>query len=251
MSKVKRVVKSVASVVNKVVPNEIKPIAQAALALIPGVGPAISAAYAAVDAYGGGASLGKALGTGVKSFAISQVSGAASKALGISNTGNDLTDLLGTTKNDGILGLGSGAANGVAKTGQAAAASAVSPKGISTSAAASAAEKGITGGVPSMITGETAKAASTSLLDKLPSASTVAGVAGAGLAAASLLTGSPQIQAATNPSGAASADEIKAAAAAATEEELKRKRKGSQNNIATSPLGLYNPGQTAAQALLG
>jgi hypothetical protein len=251
MSKVKKAIKSVAKVVNKVVPNEIKPIAQAALALIPGIGPAISAAYTAVDAYGGGASLGKSLGAGAKSFAISQVSGAASKALGISSTGNDLTDLLGTTKNDGILGLGSGAADGVAKTGQAAAASAVSPKGISTSPAAAAAEKGVTGGVPSMITGETAKAASTSLIDKLPSASTAAGVAGAGLAAASLLTGSPKIQSAANPSGMANADDVKAAAAEAANEELRRKRKGAQSNIATSPLGLYNPGQTAAQALLG
>ena len=240
MSKIRKAIKAVAGLVNDVVPNEIKPIVKAGLALIPGVGPAISAAYTTVDAYGGGASLGNALGQGVKSYAISQVAGAASRSLGLTSQGNDLTDALGQTKGEGILGLGSGAADG-AKTlggGTAAAAPATS------SAAEAAFVAKATGGAAAAATAEAASGSLFSM-DNLSKGAAIAG----GVATAASLLAKPTVPAMSTASND-NAAELSDKAAVAAAEEQRRKRRGASSNIYTSPLGLGN-GQSAAAQLLG
>ena len=256
MSKIRRAVRAVAGLVNDVVPNEIKPLVKVGLALIPGVGPAVSAAYTAADAYGGGASLGNALGQGVKSFAISQVAGAASKALGLSSTGNDLTDALGMTSKDGIMGLGEGAANAAQTLGASGTAA--------TTAAASTAAKSVSSGLSSTDSAflASAKASANAIpaanavggltggessLFTLENAAKVAAIGGSVASAGTLLAGGKDTAASSiQASSAGLQDE----AALAAEEEARRKRKGSMSNIYTSPLGLGN-GQSAAAQLLG
>lgn len=247
MSKVKKAVKSVASFVNDIVPNEIKPVVKIGLAMIPGVGPALSAAYTAADAYGGGASLGNALGQGAKSFAISQVAGAASRALGLTTQGNDLTDALGQTKGEGIFGLGSGPTSAAQTLGSTAtvAAAPITPVSVSDlppiDKAASAASTAA------------ATAPASSSLFSFDNLTKGAALAGGVATAASMLT-KPAATTMPSASGTSSNDNTAAMlsdnAALAADEELRRKRRGASSNIYTSPLGLGN-GQSAAAQLLG
>lgn len=260
MSKFKKALKAVASVVNDIVPNEIKPIVKTALAFVPGVGPALSAAYTAVDAYGGGASLGSSLGQGAKSFAISQVAGAASRALGLTTQGNDLTDALGQTKGEGILGLGSGATQAAQTLGTTTASTAASTAaaGASASDGLSAADKAFMAKATANIgTGATQAAAESPGLFSFDTLFKGAAVVGGVATAASLLTKPtmPTMPNANNGNsstsgGASAAQQISDDAALAAAEEGKRKRRGASNNIYTSPLGLSN-GQSAAAQLLG
>ncbi len=255
MSKFKKALKAVSGLVNDVVPNEIKPIVKVGLALIPGVGPALSAAYTAVDAYGGGASLGNALGQGAKSYAISQVAGAASRSLGLSTQGNDLTDALGQTKGEGILGLNGASSQAAATLGTTTAASAAGS--ASTSGAAdglSAADKAfIASAKTSASAASTASAAAaaaapaSSSLFTFDNLSKGAALAGGVATAASMLT-KPDVPTAANNNNSSATISDDAAVAAAEEE--RRKRRGSSSNIYTSPLGISN-GQGAAAQLLG
>jgi hypothetical protein len=245
MSKVKKIVKSAAKVISSVVPDELKPAVKIGLAFIPGVGPALSAGYSAVDAYGSGKSLGSSLLTGAKSFAVSQVAGAASKALGISTQGNDLTDALGQTSGEGVLGL-NGELSGAAKTlglSGTSAASTAAPAAVSEASAAS-----------------TAAAAAAKTTTEAPgfftrnagTIDTIGKVAAVGAAASSLLA-SPAAPASSMDASTTTTDTMRAEAAAAAEEENRRKRgnRGSNSNIFTSPLGLVDQGKSAASVLLG
>lgn len=276
---VKRAVKSVAKFVNKVVPNEVKPAVKVGLALIPGAGPALSAAYTAVDSYGGGASLGDSVKAGAITYGTAQIAGAASKALGVSNTGNDLTDALGMTANDGILGLGSATTAGTTALGEGAvqgtkvlgAGTTAADKAFVSSAQQSA---GIAGQAASAV-GASAPvtAADTALMSK--AASAIGGKASTG--ASSLLTFDNIKTAATIGSSLATAGSTLAAkplagvqpapitpanqgvtqeslekdAAEAVALDTRRKRKGATSNIYTSPLGLLDNSRSAASALLG
>lgn len=246
MSKVKKVLKGAAKLVSSVVPDELKPVVKIGLAFIPGVGPALSAGYSAVDAYGSGKSLGSSILTGAKSYAVSQVAGAASKALGITSQGNDLTDALGQTKGEGVLGL-SGELSGAAKT--------LGLSGTTTAAAAPAA-------VSEASAASTAASAAAKTTTEAPgffarnadTISTVGKVASIGSAASALLS-SPAAPASTTAMAASTTttDTMQADAAAAAEEENRRKRgnRGSSSNIFTSPLGLVDQGKSAASVLLG
>lgn len=269
MSKFKSALKAVTGFINDVVPNEIKPVVKIGLALIPGVGPALSAAYTAADAYGGGASLGNALGQGAKSFAISQVAGAASRSLGLTTGGNDLTDALGQTKGEGVLGLsgaGSSAASSLGLTGG----SGVGQLGDTVSAApiTPVASKDLLSAADTNFLSKAASSAGSAAADAAPAASEslfsfnniakgaalAGGVASAASSVLNATAKAPTIpdynSSASNDNTAQNLQNDAAAAADATAEEERRKRRGASSNVYTSPLGLGD-GRSAAAQLLG